>query len=517
MTRRNNRFKYEPVDDVASSSDESFKTEEKPFKLRREISIFSGVCLVVSMMIGSGIFVVPTGVLKYCNGDVRTSMAIWGVGGIIAMIAALCVAELGASIPESGSWMTYIHYAFGPFPSFLFTWMVVISANPESLAAQIIALGEYMTKLYFRDGCEVPHSALLKKLLGVSVAMIIMGINITRVKLAVRLQIFFAFGKVVALVGIAVAGFLRLIQDRSVATANFFPEMSNITASASSSGIDVERATSGGIGVSGLSLALYQGLWAYDGFEAITLVTEEVKNPARSLPIITCIAVPVVTLLYFIVNIAYFSVLTPSEMLSSHAVAVTFGQKIHPFVAYLMTLSVCMSLIGSLNLCFLAIARLPFIAGRLGHMPEFLSMAHIHYYSPVPAILLTLILGMSMLFSSNFDVLVTACLFTNWIFRGLTFVGLLHLRNKRKDLKRPYRVYKVTAIIATLISMYLMVVPLIYQPEPLYLLSLVLFVIFIGMYRLVSLGKIHMTGIGRTGRFLQKLLLVAPTCKDIYK
>lgn len=57
-------------------------------------------------------------------------------------------------------------------------------------------------------------------------------------------------------------------------------------------------------------------------------------------------------------------------MLSSHAVAVTFGQRIHPFVAYLMTLSVCLSLIGSLNLCFLAVARLPFIAGRLGHMPE---------------------------------------------------------------------------------------------------------------------------------------------------
>lgn len=61
------------------------------------------------------------------------------------------------------------------------------------------------------------------------------------------------------------------------------------------------------IGVAGLSLALYQGLWAYDGFEAITLVTEEVKNPARALPVITCIAVPLVTSLYLVVNIAYFS------------------------------------------------------------------------------------------------------------------------------------------------------------------------------------------------------------------
>ena len=65
-----------------------------------------------------------------------------------------------------------------------------------------------------------------------------------------------------------------------------------------------------------------------------------------------------------------FAVLTPAEMLSSNAVAVTFGQRIHPVMAYLMTLSVCSSLIGSLNTCFLAIARIPFVAGRLGHMPE---------------------------------------------------------------------------------------------------------------------------------------------------
>ena len=83
---------------------------------------------------------------------------------------------------------------------------------------------------------------------------------------------------------------------------------------------------------------------------------------------------------------------------------------------------------------------------------QFLSMAHVRYYSPVPAILLSLFLGSTMLLSSNFDVLVTACLFTNWGFRGLAFIGLLHLRNKRKDLNRPYKVCNALKKILILIA-----------------------------------------------------------------
>nr|XP_039264454.1 b(0,+)-type amino acid transporter 1-like [Styela clava] len=523
MTLRNNRTKYEkiPLKDSSSGDDDSgTHSSESPtikkkslIKLKREIGIFSGVCLVVSTMIGSGIFVVPTGVLKYCDGDVKLSILIWGIGGLIAMLAALCVCELGASIPESGSWMTFIHYSFGPLLSFIFTWMTVVVSAPEGLAAQFIALGEYMTRLYFEAGkCEVPNATLLKKLLGVSVALVIMVLNMTKVKWAVRLQIFCAFGKVVALVGISTVGFIQLLKDSTVARNNFMPGPAN----ASSLTERDSHLVSTGVGISAISLAIYQGLWAYDGFEVVTIVTEEVKNPSRSLPIITIIAVPVVTLLYMIVNVAYFSVLTPSEMLSSHAVAVTFGQRVHPFLAYLMTLSVCMSLIGSINGHFLATARVPFVAGRLGHMPEFLSMAHVRYYSPVPAILISMGLGALMLLQSNFDVLVTASLFTMWGFRGLSFIGLLYLRVKRKDLHRPYKVYTATAVMAILVSAYLIAVPLVFQPEPLYLLSVVLIAVFAVMYKFVEKGKLRMSGIGPVSIFLQKVLLVAPTSRGAH-
>lgn len=204
MARRtmNTKIKYEALKTerihlISSSEYEGDETpavepdtQDSPFKLKRNIGVFSGVCVVVNMMIGSGIFVVPTGVLKYCNGDVKLSIVIWGMGGVFCMIASLCVCELGASITESGSSMTFLHYAFGSCASFLFAWMMVIIANPEGLAAQMIALGDYMTRIHFDNGnCEVPYADVLKKLLGMLVAAIIFAINIRSVKIALKLHV----------------------------------------------------------------------------------------------------------------------------------------------------------------------------------------------------------------------------------------------------------------------------------------------------------------------------------------
>lgn len=67
-------------------------------------------------------------------------------------------------------------------------------------------------------------------------------------------------------------------------------------------------------------------------------------------------------------------------------------------------------------------------------------MAHVKYYSPSPAIIFSMALGVMMIFPSNFNLLVTANIFIGWAFRGLSYVGLLYLRKERKDLQRPFKV-----------------------------------------------------------------------------
>ena len=75
----------------------------------------------------------------------------------------------------------------------------------------------------------------------------------------------------------------------------------------------------------------------------------------------------VLLVLYYLI---YIVVLTEQEMIDSDAVAVSFAAKVHPWLAYVVTAGVCLSLIGSINITFLAAGRMPYVAGRMGFMPE---------------------------------------------------------------------------------------------------------------------------------------------------
>lgn len=165
--------------------------KDKPFELKRHIGAFYGTCFVINMMVGSGIFAVPTGVLRYCNGDVIASLIVWGVGGIIAMLCALCVAELGSSIHQSGSWISFLRYIFGTFPSFVYAWVALTMSYPEGMAAQIAVLGEYITKVILDDSCEIPYLESAQKCFGITVFLIMVGVNITNIKLAIKIQVMF--------------------------------------------------------------------------------------------------------------------------------------------------------------------------------------------------------------------------------------------------------------------------------------------------------------------------------------
>ena len=123
-------------------------------KLKKEVSLINAITLIVGAVIGSGIFVSPTGILEK-SGSVGSSLLVWLGCGAIALLGCLCYAELGTCVEKSGAEYAYIWEGFGPIPAFLFSWTSILIIRPSAGAIIAMIFAEYVSKPFFPD-CEAP-------------------------------------------------------------------------------------------------------------------------------------------------------------------------------------------------------------------------------------------------------------------------------------------------------------------------------------------------------------------------
>ncbi|XP_053256316.1 b(0,+)-type amino acid transporter 1-like isoform X2 [Podarcis raffonei] len=281
-------------------------------------------------------------------------------------------------------------------------------------------------------------------------------VNALSVKWASYVQNFFAAAKMVIVIIIIVSGIVLLAQGNTKNFNNSFdgPPLS----------------------VGTISLAFYNGLWAYDGWNQLNYITEELKDPYRNLPLSIVIGIPLVTVCYVLINISYFTVMTSTELLQSPAVAVTFGDRVLYPASWIVPLFVAFSTIGAANgTCFTA-GRLAYVAGREGHMLKVLSYISIKRLTPAPAIIFYGAVAIIYIIPGDINTLINYFSFAVWIFYGLTVLGLIVMRFTRKDLERPIRVPLIIPILVLLVSIVLVLAPIITAPELPYLYC-VLFII----------------------------------------
>ncbi|RMX58061.1 hypothetical protein pdam_00013419 [Pocillopora damicornis] len=416
--------------------------EKRAVCLQKQIGLMGSVSLIVGTMIGSGIFASASGVFINA-GSPGLTLIVWAGCGVIAMLGALCYVELGTAILKSGAEFTYILEAFGGLAAFLFSWTSVTLLRPSQMAIIALAFGQYVVEPFFPacQGSDRQDLNILVKLLAAFCLGIIMFVNIASVKWASRMQVIFTVCKMVAIVMLIITGLVRLGQGFTESFDNSFHK------------------TTSNIGLVGF--AFYNGLWAYDGWNNLNYVTEELKNPYRDLPLSILIGIPLVTVCYVLVNIAYLTVLTPMEIMNSSAVAVTLADRLYGVMAWVIPIFVAASTFGAANGSAFSSGRLVFAAAREGHLPKFLAMIHTKRHTPLPAMLFTSTIAWIMLLpdSSSFETLINYFSFAAWVFYGFTVSALLWLRYKKPDMKRPYRVPIVIPILVLLASIYLIVAP----------------------------------------------------------
>lgn len=385
----------------------------------------SACAIIIGNIIGSGIFISPKGVLEHA-GSVGLSLIVWVLGGGICTLGSMCYAELGVTIPKSGGDYSYVTEIFGGLVGFLLLWSAVLIMYPTTLAVIALTFSNYVLQPAFQN-CLPPFIAT--RLLATICIMFLTWVNCSSVRWATRIQDVFTVGKLLALALIIVVGLVQICRGYYDALRP-----------------SVAFEFSGDPSVGEIALAFLQASFAYSGWNFLNYVTEEVVEPRKNLPRAIYISIPLVTLVYTMTNIAYFSSMTPQELLASNAVAVTFGEKLLGMFSWVMPISVALSTFGGINGYLFTSSRLCFSGAREGHLPYLLAMIHLKNCTPIPALLVCCIATIVILCIGETHNLINYVSFINYLSYGVTIAGLLYLRKKRPNLYRPIKVNMLVPI-----------------------------------------------------------------------
>eukprot|EP01134_Creolimax_fragrantissima_P002134 CFRG2134T1 len=413
----------------------------------RTIDLFGGVSLVVGLMIGSGIFASPGSILIEVK-SIAVSLVVWVLGGLLAMAGALCYVELGTSISKGGGEFAYLGAAFGPMTSFLFTWTAALIARPASNSIIAIVCAEYIGKVVYvsdkqDEDSETDPPVLLVKVIAFALIAAVCLLQCVDSKLAMTVQKSTTVAKLAAIMLISVSGLWVLLTNSE--------RRGIVFSKADWADADLSSAA--------LSKAVVASLWAYDGWNNLNYALEEFQNPARNLPLAIIIAIPLVTLCYLCVNVAYYAVLNVSDIMGSETVGVAFGTNLvnSSWGGTLVCLFVAVSAFGALNGSMIGGSRLTHVAARDGIAPKFLYGLHPTRNTPHKAVIAQSVLSSLYILPGDFEQLLAFFSFGMWIFYSLTVISVAVLRYKNPECVRPFKVWTPLVFVFSAMASFLVI------------------------------------------------------------
>ncbi len=383
----------------------------------KSLSLFDSTCIIVGIIIGAGIYETSP-MVAACLGGWGGTFAIWLAGGLLALCGALCYAELASTYPSQGGDVVYLAHAYGSWAGFLFGWSQMIVIRPADIALMAYVFARYAASLYAPIPDPIPVYAA-------GAVMALTAISILGVHESKWVQNILTSAKVAGIAFIIVAGLL-------------------------SSGGEIPSFRSE-VSFEGLKLGMILVLYTYGGWNEVAYVAAEIRNPRKNIVRALVLGTVAVTVLYLLINGAFFKALGYGGIIESDAVAVDAVATVLPNMAgRVVAVIICISALGAVNGLIFTGARISYALGAGHKIFRQLGKWHPRLGTPVAALVLQgfLSLGIILMAGSFIDTILYSAPAV-WLFFLGSGVSLFVLRKREPCRDRPFKVtgYPVVPIV----------------------------------------------------------------------
>jgi len=404
-----------------------------------ELGLFTTTMLVIGGVIGSGIFRKP-GVMAEQVGSPELLLAVWVAAGVITLLGALTIAEVAAMIPAAGGQFLFFERMYGPLVAYLYGWASFAVMQSGSIAAVAYVFAEYATQFVALPevqgsaaslsihvpliGDVTPLEEIGVKGLAALLIAVLTAVNYVGVRFGGWVQNVFTVAKMAGMLLLAIGAFV-------LPTGGCAANLTTASPTLRPQGLAL---------VVALAAAMQGAFWAYDGWNRITFVAGEVKDPQRNLPRGLILGMTAAMALYVTMNLAYAWVLPVDVMAQSKLVAADVAERCIPGGGRWIAAVVMVSTFGAANAIILASSRVYFSMARRNVFPRLLGVSHPRFHTPAASLAAQGLWSALLLLSGTFDTLTDTLIFVSWGFYGACALGVFVLRRKEPDTPRPYRV-----------------------------------------------------------------------------
>jgi len=444
--------------------------------MNKKLKLWDAVMLVMGSMIGSGIFIVSSDMMRNL-GSGFWLVAVWIITGIMTVAAAISYGELSSMFPKAGGQYTYMKEIFGKLTGFLYGWGLFTVIQTGTIAAVAMAFGKFTAYLIpaLNDAAPIFQSGEFQitwiQILSIAVILVLTYINTKGIQSGKIVQDIFTISKTAALLGIIILGFILVKNSFWSGNMSFgWDAFNNLDKDSAGNFLkNGWNSISGMTLMGGIAAAMVGSVFSSVAWENVTFVSGEIENPQKNVVKSMIIGTSLVMILYLLVNFVYLNALDRDSIAfaANDRVAVAASQSIFGSLGtVIIAVLVMISTFGCNNGLILAGARVFQTMAKDG---MFFKAAIENNKNGVPEKSLWMqgIWASILCLSGQYGNLLDMISFVIVLFYMVTVFGVIYLRIKKPELERPYKtwLYPITPIIYLIIGTGFCVLLLIYKQQ----------------------------------------------------